>query len=753
MDDTPMAAAMWERSRSRARAAAAGGADPLRLDLDAIAGTPDPVKQAWKEQRKALGDVQEQPSADQASQSQQDLARLMEVADDAMEEVKKVTSAMEEIRLGATTAGAVVATEMAYDKALVKEAKKKLVKANKMLAKANSDVQIQQKLISKELGKAKKGRKIESISKCKIMNCENPSRPGTFKFCDACLGDGKMTSELGAARLAEILTYVVDHRPDRGEGGQQDPTSSDFKACAEQMAKERKYGGAKELCALAIDYAVRELAVMHRNLGSTLLPGGGWKGKFTPEVEKAMALRDDLYRLSEILTPGEGAAQLTEGVQNPYIDRYFEEQTTGNVSTAQTQAPPEDLSTQDEMAKIPTSDDIEIADAIAEAKALAYQAVLAKEQKAADAEALGQLDAVTKWAVDHKAKGASKSLERAWKADSAAQQPTATIAATIASATADADKELELGYGDWGKPDEPDKPDKPDKPSKTGQEEDIVARLRREQEELVERQKREAEERAARKQREAEERAAGQQHTVEELNERMIQAASEGETIAMNEYIWGGVDKNVVDEEGWGALHQASFEGHLKCVEELIETHQADINKVTQNSYGHTPLMLAAYSNKLPVVELLIAHGADHIIKNKQEDTALDIAMEEGHDDVLTLLGELDYPEDEEEEEEQEGAARQPPLDEKSPKPEPEPDVSSTREPHYNADEDSHLRELVGQLGIKAWEDIAFAFNKMEGHMCERLPRSLRKRWNTALSPEITAAKARAKARAKQIKA
>ncbi len=77
--------------------------------------------------------------------------------------------------------------------------------------------------------------------------------------------------------------------------------------------------------------------------------------------------------------------------------------------------------------------------------------------------------------------------------------------------------------------------------------------------------------------------------------------------------IGAGVDSNYQDEQGDTALHVAARFGHLECARLLLEdttTQKADI-ELTEKSYGWTPLFVACVDGHLPIVELLIEHGAD----------------------------------------------------------------------------------------------------------------------------------------------
>ena len=63
-----------------------------------------------------------------------------------------------------------------------------------------------------------------------------------------------------------------------------------------------------------------------------------------------------------------------------------------------------------------------------------------------------------------------------------------------------------------------------------------------------------------------------------------------------------------------------------------------DVNK--SDNDGWTSLMLAAYNGHTDVCRMLIQHGANCQSLNKQRQTALDLAMEKGHEGVTGVLSE-----------------------------------------------------------------------------------------------------------------
>ena len=83
-------------------------------------------------------------------------------------------------------------------------------------------------------------------------------------------------------------------------------------------------------------------------------------------------------------------------------------------------------------------------------------------------------------------------------------------------------------------------------------------------------------------------------------------------------------------------LHHAAEEGHKEVVELLI-AKGANVNQRDVH-YGRTPLFVAAYEGHTDIAELLIAKGADVNAKTYDDETSLDMAIDNGHDQIADLL-------------------------------------------------------------------------------------------------------------------
>lgn len=127
--------------------------------------------------------------------------------------------------------------------------------------------------------------------------------------------------------------------------------------------------------------------------------------------------------------------------------------------------------------------------------------------------------------------------------------------------------------------------------------------------------------------------------------------------------------------DGWPPLHLSAFFGQPETAKLLLDAG-ADVRAVSRNSEGnlainaaaagpradrrpeivklliargahvdgrgsptaHTPLHEAAFNGDLPLVRLLLDRGADRALRTGEGETALDVAVKQGHHDVACLL-------------------------------------------------------------------------------------------------------------------
>ncbi len=97
-------------------------------------------------------------------------------------------------------------------------------------------------------------------------------------------------------------------------------------------------------------------------------------------------------------------------------------------------------------------------------------------------------------------------------------------------------------------------------------------------------------------------------------------------------------DVNVLDDDGWGLLHRASYEGKLEFVTYLLSVPGIQVNLRSSN-YGRTALHFACSSGRQAVVHELLQHPAvDVNSKDKGGNTALDLACLSGRPEVVAEL-------------------------------------------------------------------------------------------------------------------
>lgn len=83
-----------------------------------------------------------------------------------------------------------------------------------------------------------------------------------------------------------------------------------------------------------------------------------------------------------------------------------------------------------------------------------------------------------------------------------------------------------------------------------------------------------------------------------------------------------------VNKPGWTPLHYAATRGHREMMRLLLD-NEAYIDSESAN--GTTPLMMAAYYASPLAVKLLLEEGADPVLVNSANVSALDMALSKDH--------------------------------------------------------------------------------------------------------------------------
>jgi ankyrin repeat protein len=157
----------------------------------------------------------------------------------------------------------------------------------------------------------------------------------------------------------------------------------------------------------------------------------------------------------------------------------------------------------------------------------------------------------------------------------------------------------------------------------------------------------------------------------EEPGRTLHEAAAAGDVEALREIVKR--EPHLVsrcDEEGWTALHRAAREGRLDVMRALLELgadvedrscaaprvqplHEAvrsggeaavalllaaDANPNARRDGGFTPLHDAVSGGQASVVRMLVARGADPRAEDANGRTAVDVARDMEHGELLALL-------------------------------------------------------------------------------------------------------------------
>jgi len=112
----------------------------------------------------------------------------------------------------------------------------------------------------------------------------------------------------------------------------------------------------------------------------------------------------------------------------------------------------------------------------------------------------------------------------------------------------------------------------------------------------------------------------------------LMLAALGGHMDTVKQLVGRGAD---VNKPGWAPLHYAATRGHIAVMYLLLEQN-AYIDAASPN--GTTPLMMAAHYGTPSAVKLLLESGADPLLKNQQDLSAIDFAQRANRADSAEII-------------------------------------------------------------------------------------------------------------------
>merc|ERR1712111_89346 len=120
-------------------------------------------------------------------------------------------------------------------------------------------------------------------------------------------------------------------------------------------------------------------------------------------------------------------------------------------------------------------------------------------------------------------------------------------------------------------------------------------------------------------------------------NTALILAGKKGHLDILRELLDRGANIEAQDKwQGNTALQYAAQNNHLEVVKELLDR---GANIEAQGKWqGNTALHYAARYNRLDVVKVLLDRGANVRTKNADGETALKLARQKGHTEIVRVL-------------------------------------------------------------------------------------------------------------------
>lgn len=121
------------------------------------------------------------------------------------------------------------------------------------------------------------------------------------------------------------------------------------------------------------------------------------------------------------------------------------------------------------------------------------------------------------------------------------------------------------------------------------------------------------------------------------LNKELCAEAREGSTDRIKTLLGLGANSNVSSEGYVAPLLEATEQGHSDFVRALLSHTECDLAVRTKDTHN-TALHIAAQKGDAVLVGVLLGHGADRYLTNRDNNIPLHLAAQEGHLEVITLL-------------------------------------------------------------------------------------------------------------------
>ncbi len=114
-----------------------------------------------------------------------------------------------------------------------------------------------------------------------------------------------------------------------------------------------------------------------------------------------------------------------------------------------------------------------------------------------------------------------------------------------------------------------------------------------------------------------------------------IKSTKKENSVTLKAILDCGANVNLIDSNGWTALHHAAEKGDLEAAEILLDSG-ADVNSFS--NARKTPLHLASFYNQTKMIELLLKRGAQMEFESEDKCTAIHYAAKKGNIDCVKVL-------------------------------------------------------------------------------------------------------------------